>query len=136
MKQGVKIEYRSVIRADTGKEAMQRIETAVPVAMTEQELEVLAQLSKPCSREIVAAHVARLATHKRMLDDASAARLLISDFVSYIFAERPKEYELYNAMDYFITNDKNPFFPPLSQVLTAVKKCKLHGFCENLDPED
>ena len=109
---------------------MCRKEIRLPVVMTEAERELMEDLSRPATRDIIAVHVARLAAHKRMPNDADAAAVVIREFTDFIFLENGKEYEIYETFDWFITKDQSPWFPPLSQILIALKTAQKHGYID------
>lgn len=127
------IEWEEITDGE-GIKRMRKIERKPPVCLTDDEQAILGELSKPASRDVVGYHVTRLASHKRMQDDPKMMTMVIKDFTDYITTEKPKEYELYNAIDYFISKDHSPFFPPLSQVMDAVKIAKKQGYVDKLAP--
>lgn len=122
----VKIEWER----DPDTNRMCRKEIRLPVVMTEAERELMEDLSRPATRDIIAVHVARLAAHKRMPNDADAAAVVIREFTDFIFLENGKEYEIYETFDWFITKDQSPWFPPLSQILIALKTAQKHGYID------
>ncbi len=109
---------------------MCRKEIRLPAVITDAERELLEDLSRPATRDIIAVHVARLAAHKRMPNDADAAAVVIREFTDFIFGEHAKEYEIYETFDWFITKDQSPWFPPLSQVLIALKTAVKYGYID------
>lgn len=119
-----------------GPNGMRKEQVNLPAPLTPEEQGLMAELSKPCGREIVALHVARLAAHKRLNDDASAASVVVRDFTDYLFAERLNEYQLYNVMDFFIAKQRSPFFPPLSEVMAAAEICRAKGYVDKLPKPD
>jgi len=125
----VKIEWDYVID-EKGTRLARQNRIMFPVVMTEQERELMEDLSRPVTKDIVAVHVARLAAHKRMPNDTDMASVVIREFTDFIFGEHAKEYEIYETFDWFITKDQSPWFPPLSQVLIALKTAVKHGYID------
>lgn len=125
----VKIEWEDVVD-EHGHIRKRQNRMMMPVVMTEQERELMEDLSRPATKDIIAVHVARLAAHKRMPNDEGSAAVVVTEYTDFIFGEHAKEYEIYETFDWFITKDQSPWFPPLSKVLVALKTTMKHGYID------
>ncbi len=106
---------------------------SLPMVITPEQQALLSEVSRPCGQEVVLAHLMRLAAHKKVTGEAWQMEIVANDYADYMAEKEPKEYEVYDAIDWFITKDKSPFLPPVSRILAALESAMKHGFVRDQD---